>query len=85
MINLRNALFAEIDDLDPEAFCLMGRTMPLRRGAGKAGQDDPGDHIVNVLCAQVDRDGEFDLKALQKTAEEWIAAGKLAENAESQG
>ena len=68
MIQLRTALFAEADKFDPEAFCWTGRAQPRPE---EASQDRPGDHLVNVLAAQIGREGTFDIDSLMATYKEW--------------
>ena len=68
MLQLRTALFSESEQFDPEAFAWTGRARPRKESAKK---DRPSDHLVNVLAAQMGRDGHFNIEALMATYAEW--------------
>ena len=72
MLQLRTALFAGPDEFDPQAFLWTGR--PRAGSPGGTSQDRPSDHVVNVLAAQLGRDGHFDVDRLMKTWNEWTQA-----------
>ena len=68
MLQLRTALFADPEKFDGEAFAWTGRARPPKQSAR---QDRPSDHLVNVLAAQMGRDGHFNIEALMATYIEW--------------
>ena len=68
MLQLRTALFAEPEHFDPEAFAWTGQAKPRKESAR---QDRPSDHLVNVLAAQMGRDGHFNIEALMATYVKW--------------
>ena len=59
--------------LDGDTFCWTGDTENRRMGGGSGedGEKTDQDHIVNVLAAQINRDGVFNLENVMKTYEEW--------------
>ena len=59
--------------LDGDVFCWTGSTEARRLsdGSGLNGEKTDQDHIVNVLAAQINRDGVFNLENVMKTYEEW--------------
>lgn len=76
MLQLRTALFAEADKFDPEAFCWTG--LAQARPADIARQDRPSDHLVNVLAAQMGREGDFNIESLMSTYEKWTTVAPPA-------
>ena len=58
--------------LDGDTFCWTGDTENRRIvGSGENGEKTDQDHIVNVLAAQINRDGVFNLENVMKTYMEW--------------
>jgi hypothetical protein len=81
MLQLRTALFSDSDKFDPEAFAWTGRARAPKEAER---QDRPSDHLVNVLAAQMGRDGHFNVEALMATYVAWTTppAEKPAAEAE---
>ena len=59
--------------LDEDTFCWTGSTSGKKTGSGSGndGEKTDQDHIVNVLAAQINRDGVFILENVMKTYKEW--------------
>jgi hypothetical protein len=59
--------------LDGDTFCWTGDTENRRMGGGSGvdGEKTDQDHIVNVLAAQINKDGVFKLENVMKAYEEW--------------
>ncbi len=60
----------KVSPLDREAFCWAG-LVGSEQAKADVVEDDPSDHIVNVLTAQIDRDGYFNAENVMKTYREW--------------
>ena len=63
----------KVSPLDEEAFCWTGSTDKRRTagGSGENGEKTDQDHIVNVLAAQINKDGGFNLESVMKAYKDW--------------
>ena len=73
LLHERSATWGDGKDLDGEMFCWTGHTGADRGDKETiADGDSPQDHLVNVLAAEIGRNGgHVDVDALLKTWKEW--------------
>jgi hypothetical protein len=68
MLHERAAIWGDAKELDSTAFCWTGRTGKVTKNVTDGQQ--ASDHVVNVLAAQISREG-FCLERLKQTYREW--------------
>jgi hypothetical protein len=68
MLHERAAVWGDANEMDSTAFCWTGRTGKTAKRISDGQR--ASDHAVNVLAAQISREG-FNLERLQQTYQEW--------------